>query len=139
MSILPTDVKLYESQRLIDEDDGGGRATGNVIVDGDLNNLFPDISRLDRTIGDVALRKAFVGIDTANADTYLGAHAILTDKPADPNVSVVLFNTNSESDERTAAQNRIESYVVRGAQADWYLLGDQYAGQRLLIGFQDLT
>ena len=84
MAISPTDVKLYESQRLTDEDDGGGRATGNVIMDGDINNLFPDISRLDRTIGDVALRKAFVGIATANADTYLGAHAILTAKPQDP-------------------------------------------------------
>jgi hypothetical protein len=138
MSILSTDVKLFESQRLIDEDDGGGRATGNVIVDGDLNNLFPDISRLDRTIGDVALRKAFVGVATANADTYLGAHAILTVKPTDPNVSVVLFNTGSESDERSGAQDRIESYVVRGAAANWFLLGDQYAGQRLIIGFQEL-
>ena len=53
MAINPEDVKLYESQVLSDETDGGGRATGNEIIDGNINNLFPDISRLDRTLGDV--------------------------------------------------------------------------------------
>ena len=137
MAITATDVKLYESERLTDTDDGGGRATGNVITDGDVNNLFPDISRLDRTIGDVALRKAFVGINTANADTYLGAHAVLTARPADPNVGTVLFHAAAEDEERAAAANRIESYVVRGAVTGWYLLGTQYPGQRLIIGFQE--
>lgn len=139
MAITPQDVKLYESQRLTDEDDGGGLATGNVIIDGQVNNLFPDISRLDRTIGDVALRKAFIGIDTANADVYLGAHAIITKKPADPRVSALLFKTSTPGDERVAAQSQIESYVVRGAQANWFLLGNQYVGQRILIGFQEET
>lgn len=139
MPILSTDVTLYESERLTDTSDGGGRATGNVVVDGDMNNLFADISRLDRTIGDVALRKAYVGIATANADTYLGAHAILIDAPDDPKVSAVLFHADSEAEERASAANRIASYVVRGAVTGWYLLGTQYTGQRLIIGFQELV
>lgn len=138
MAINPEDVKLFESQRLTDEDDGGGRATGQVVLDGEINNLFPDISRIDRTIGDVALRKAFIGIATDNADTYLGAHAILTKKPVDGNVHTLLFTTNSESDERTDARNRIESYVVKGAEGKWQLLGEQLAGQRQLVAVQRL-
>ncbi len=51
MAITNNDVKLFESQRLTDEDededeeDGGGRVTGNEVIDGNVNNLFQDISR----------------------------------------------------------------------------------------------
>ena len=95
MTINVDDVKLLKSQRLTDESDGGGRATGAAVVDGEVNNLFPDVSRLDRTTGRINLRKLFGGPMTQNADAYLGAHAIVTKSPADPRVSVVLFNTGS--------------------------------------------
>ncbi|MTI11918.1 hypothetical protein, partial [Sansalvadorimonas verongulae] len=78
MAINQEDIKLFESQRLTDEGDGGGRATGNEVVGGQVNNLFRDISRIDRTVGDVSMRKVFAGVSTDNADPYLGAHAILT-------------------------------------------------------------
>mgnify|MGYP006274663417 CR=1 FL=1 len=136
MAIPSDSVKLYESQVLTDDDDGGGRATGTEIQDGQVNNLFPDVSRLDRTVGDVALRKAFLGIDTDSADTYLGAHAILSETPADENVDVVIFDAGTESDRRTDAQDRIESYVVRGARASFELLGNQYVGQRQIACIQ---
>ena len=136
MSINQDQVKVYESERLTDETDGGGRATGKVVVDGEINNLFPDISRLDRTTGDVALRKGFVGVDTDNSDTYLGAHAILVDPPADPRVHVLLFDAGSEDDERADAQQRIEAYVVQGARAQFELLGNQYENQRQIVCVQ---
>ncbi|OED50519.1 hypothetical protein ACH42_01035 [Endozoicomonas sp. (ex Bugula neritina AB1)] len=94
MAINNTDVKLFESQRLTDEDDGGGRVTGTEVIDGNINNLYLDISRIDRTVGDVALRKAFVGVSTDNNDAYLGSHIILTEAPKDENVSVLLFNSS---------------------------------------------
>ena len=97
MTINRNDVKLLKSQRLSDEADGGGRATGNAVVDGEVNNLFPDISRLDRTTGRINLRKVFAGVMTQNADAYLGAHGIVTQAPADPRVSVLLFNTGSQT------------------------------------------
>ena len=49
MAINNNDVKLFESQRLTDEEDGGGRVTGSEVIDGNVNNLFQDISRIDRT------------------------------------------------------------------------------------------
>lgn len=136
MTINVDDVKLLKAQRLTDEDDGGGRATGQAVVDGEVNNLFPDISRLDRTLGRIALRKAFAGVLTDNADPYLGAHAIVTKVPADPRVSVVLFNTGSQTDERLDARNRIESYVVPSVAASFELLGNQLTGQRALACVQ---
>ena len=133
MTINADQVKLFESERLTDETDGGGRATGNEVEDGQINNLFNDISRLDRTVGDVALRKAFLGIDTDNRDLYLGAHAIIVDPPADPLVHVLMFDAGTEDDERADAQQRIEAYVVQGARAQFELLGNQYENQRQIV------
>ncbi|WP_263080053.1 hypothetical protein [Endozoicomonas sp. Mp262] len=136
MGIGSENIKLLESQRLTDEEDGGGRVTGNEIIDSNINNLFQDISRIDRTIGDVALRKAFLGVNTDNDDVYLGSHVILTDPPNDPNVSVLLFNTDSQTDERKDARNRIEAYVVPSTIASFELLGNQMAGQRSIGAVQ---
>lgn len=136
MTINVDDVKLLKSQRLTDAHDGGGRATGEAVVDGEMNNLFPDISRLDRTLGRINLRKAFAGVLTDNADPYLGAHSIVSKGPADPRVSVLLFNSNSQTDERVDARSVIEGYVVPSTTAQFELLGDQFAGQRAITGIQ---
>lgn len=136
MTISIDDVKLLKSQRLTDEDDGGGRATGQAVIDGEENNLFADISRLDRTLGRINLRKAFAGVMTQNNDPYLGAHAIVTEKPGDPRVSVLLFKTDSQTDQRAAARAAIESYVVPSLVAPFELLGNQMAGQRAIACIQ---
>ena len=136
MTINKDDIKVYASQRLTDEDDGGGRATGAVVVDGEVNNLFRDISRIDRTVGDVSMRKVYVGVSTDNTDPYLGAHAILNSAPEDERVGVVLFNTDSQTDERADARNRIESYVVPAVDASWLMIGNQLVGQRSILAVQ---
>ena len=136
MAINNNEVKLFESQRPSDEEDGGGRVTGREVIDGNVNNLFQDISRIDRTVGDVALRKAFIGISTDSNDTYLGSHLILTEPPKDKNVSVLLFNTDSQTDEHINARDRIEGNVVPSIRASWELVGDQLKGQRAIVGYQ---
>ncbi|EMV9185877.1 hypothetical protein AADU03_004763 [Escherichia coli] len=136
MTISVNDIKLLKSQRLTDEADGGGRATGQAVVGSEMNNLFSDISRLDRTMGRINMRKAFAGVMSSNSDQYLGAHAILTQAPADPRVSVTLFNTGSQTDERDAARNAIESYVVPAVSAAFELLGNQLQGQRAISCIQ---
>ena len=136
MSIETTDVKLLASQRLTDEADGGGRATSSVITDGQVNNLFPDISRMDRTTGRVQMRKVYGGVVTDTADAFLGAHAIVQQAPADPRVSVILFNTGSQTDERTEARDAIESYVAAASGAQFELMGTQLVGQRALACVQ---
>jgi hypothetical protein len=133
MAISETDLKLLKSERMTDFSDGGGKMTGAEVVDGQVNNVFNDISQLDRTYGRVSLRKVFAVVQTANTDTYLGAHIILTDPPDDPNVNVTLFSTESWTDERDAARNRIESYSIEGPEAPWSLYGDHVVGQKMLM------
>ena len=57
MPIETNNLVLYKSERLTDTPDGGGKYSGQVVVDGESNNLFPDVSELDRTMGRVSLRK----------------------------------------------------------------------------------
>lgn len=136
MAITNSDVKILASERLSDTPDGGGRATGQAIIDEVMNNVFKDISRLDRTTGRISLRKLFAGIVTQTNDAYLGAHAILTEPPEDPRVAVLLFNTGSQTDTRTEAEDLIESYMAPASAASWDLLGNQLTGQRAIIGVQ---
>lgn len=136
MAITAADVKLLESERMRDTSDGGGRQTANVIPSGVLNNVFPKISRVDAVYGRVNLRKIFSAVDTPNLDIYAGAHAIITDPPDNPRVSCVLFSTGSAFDVRSAARNRIESYVVAGPKSRMRLYGRQITGQRAITTYQ---
>ena len=139
MPISAADIKIMASERMTDEDDGGGMQTANEIVDGEANNLFPDISRLDRTYGRVSLRKFFASVQTDTVDTYYGSHSVITDPPDDPNVGVLLFSTGSHTDERAAARNLIEAYVVRGPTAGMFLFENQLEGQRSILCWQRTT
>lgn len=130
MAITVNDIQLLESERLTDAANGGGRMTGSVVDSGEVNNLFPDISRLDRTYGRMALRKAFMAVRSLNTDVYLGAHVIVTEPPADERVHVTLFSTGSPVDERQHAQNRIEAYVTRGPLSAYVLFGTQPQGAK---------
>lgn len=129
MTILEGDIQLLKSEVMADTDNGGGAATGIVIADGASNDIFPDVSELDHVYGRVSLRKVFIGIHTANTDTYLGANCILSKPPANPEVSAVLFSTGSDFDVRTDAATRIESYLAAGPSYAGYLFGNHIAGQ----------
>lgn len=130
MAILDGDIKVLKSAVLDDVPEGGGMATGDAVIDGVSNNLFPDISELDRTYGRIALRKIFPGVLTDNVDGYYGAHVIVAKPPADPKVSATLFTTRSWSDVRTAAQSKLESYLALGAETRFVIYGNHLAGQR---------
>ena len=132
MAILDGDIKLLKSAVLDDVPEGGGMATGIAVVDGVSNNLFPDISELDRTYGRISLRKVFPGVLTDTVDGYYGSHCIVAKAPADPKVSATLFTTKNWSDTRTAAQNKLESYLALGAETRLTLYGNHLAGQRVV-------
>lgn len=129
MTISATDIKMRQSQRLTDNPDGGGRMVQTEIVDGQMNNLFPDIGDEERTTGRATLRKMFVHLDTPGTDVLKDAIGVLLDPPSDPSVQVSMFSTGSYSDVRVAARNRVESYITRGAESRYVLLSNHFVGQ----------
>jgi hypothetical protein len=130
MTITSSDIKLMAPERMTDEDDGGGMQTAIEIIDGESNNLFPDISRLDRTYGRVNLREFYPSVQTDTTDTYYGSHVIIADPADDPNVSALLFATGEDPTDRATARDHIENYVVRGPVASAFLYDRQLVGQR---------
>jgi len=133
MTISATDIKLRQSQRLTDNPDGGGRMIQAEVQDGAMNNLFPDIGDEERTTGRATLRKMFVHIDTPNVDVLKDAIGVLIEPPSDPNVTVSMFATGSYSDVRLDAKNRVESYITRGTESRFILMGNHFVGQMTLL------
>ena len=132
MPIETKDLVIYESERLTDNEDGGGKYNGQVIVDGLSNNLFDDVSELDRTMGSVSLRKVFPAVTTADTDKLMGATLFISELPADPNVSALLFSTKNWTDQRKSAQNRIENYLAKGGQTAGIPQDTHYQGMKIL-------
>jgi hypothetical protein len=132
MTILTQDIKLLKSAVMADTTDGGGQMTGNQVVDGVSNNLFPDTSALDRAFGRVNMRKVFGVAHTSNTDTLLGCHAIITDPPDDELVHCSMIKTTNWSDTRTAARELIEKYLVKGPKAGPRIYDTHYQGSMQL-------
>ena len=135
MPITKNDIKLLESQKMDDTDEGGGRVTGTVILDGDSNNIFPDISELDRTYGRVNLRKVYPAVLTPSTDTYYGANLIIELPTTDPAVDALLFTTKDWNDQRVDAQNHLEKYTVAGPVGPWFLYDAQVSGAKQILMF----
>jgi hypothetical protein len=136
MTIIASDIKILKSERMTDAEDGGGRMTSTEVPDGVAGSIFPKVSRLDAVYGRVNLRKVYVAVQSALTETYGGALTIITEPPANDRISVVLFSTDSHFDDRTAARDRIESYVVAGPLSRARLYGAQVINQKSLLLYQ---
>jgi len=137
MAILTQDIKLLKAAVMADTTDGGGQMTGIEVIDGQSNNLFPDTSSMDRALGRVNMRKVFGVAHTPDRDTLMGAHAIIIEAPADPLVHCALLKTVGWSDERSAARETLEKYLVKGPRLASRIYETHYAGsmQVRLISF----
>lgn len=132
MAIAETDLVFLESERLDDSPQGGGRMTGNVVLDNQENNLFPDVAPTDRVFGRVRLRKIYAANRSNSTDMYLGAHVLLSAIPADPHVNITLFGTNSWIDVRDDARDYVERFLTRSGYWPALLYGNHLTGQRAL-------
>lgn len=129
MAILAGDINLVSSQVMDDVPEGGGAPIATKLIDGASNQVFPDISELDRAGGRVSLRKVFATVETLDTDTYLGSNIIVAEAPVDPNVSVTIFSTRETFDLRTDAKSRVESYLAPGPEWGGFLFENHIQGQ----------
>ena len=131
-TITQNDLEILKSEIMADTPDGGGLPTGIAVIDGVSNNLFPDVSDIDRLIGRVRLRKVSLAVKTANAELLQAVRMLFTELPDNPNISVFAFKASSFADRRVDAQNKIESYLAFGSKWAGHLLETQLAGQRVI-------
>lgn len=136
MSIAVADLKFFLSERMTDNSDGGGKMTATEIVSGAENQIFDDVTDVDRAAGDVSIRKVFGSVASNNTDKYLDAGIAIFKSPADPAASVLAFSTGSFYDERAALKARIEQSITRGPRYNGWLYGPHLAGQRAVLIWQ---
>lgn len=132
MAIAETDLVFLAPERLDDSPEGGGRMTGNLIPDGQENNLFRDVGPGARFTGRVFLREVFAANRSQTAEVYLDAHLALLQRPADPAIGITLFRTGAAAATRAEARDYIERYLTRGGYWPAYLYGNHLAGQKVL-------
>jgi hypothetical protein len=136
MPIRSDDIKLLQSAVMADTPEGGGAMTAVEVIDGQSNNVFPDVSSGDRAAGRFSTRKLFGVAHTDDTDTALGAHFAVLAPPADPLVSVALFETDAWADTRAQAQDKVERYLVKGPRLACRIMETHYTGARLLQLYQ---
>jgi hypothetical protein len=136
MTITAADLVWRQSERMTDTGDGGGQMVATVIEPGGENQIFDDLSDVDRAAGDVSIRQVYAHVASAAADKYLDACAAVLEAPSDPNVSVLIFSLGDYYAERAALVNRIQSGISRGALWLGFLWGNHQAGQRALTLWQ---
>ncbi|ERS12527.1 hypothetical protein Q673_02615 [Marinobacter sp. EN3] len=130
MPIQEDNIKFLASQVMDDVPEGGGAATGNEIPDGVMNNVFEDISDLDRAMGRFNLRKLFLAVRTLSTDLFGGAKTVVTALPEDPAIGYTLFSTDDPFDTREQAANRVEAYLFKGPMWHGALYENHIEGMR---------
>ena len=119
MPIIESDVKFRASQRMTDFADGGGLMSTTTIVDGVDNNLFDDITDLQRLFGHLSLRKVYGAVLSNNADTYISAHALVDVPPTDAATGCFAFATGGLTTERAAALSALSAWYVIPGTDPW--------------------
>lgn len=135
MTISTTDLKIYKSQRNRDTDDGGGAMSPNLVVNGELNNVFDNISSEDRVTGRVSILKIYPGVFSDNTDKFYGAGLMIIEPAHDDAVDVVMTRATRYDDERVDVVRRIEGYLVASAAIPWRLFNNHTEGTVALTLF----
>lgn len=138
MPIQEGNIVFVESQVMDDVSEGGGAATGRVVTDGALNNVFEDISDLDRAYGRFNLRKLFLAVRSLDTDLYGGAKLAITQLPDDPALGYAMFTTGDAFDTRLTAEAKVAAYLYKGTTWQGGLLENHIAGTKQIRVIQRL-
>ena len=102
MSISASDIKFYKAANNNDTAANGGRIGTTQVVDGSLNNLFPNISSAERIAGKTRYRKMFLrNENTGDLSMYSGEIWIGTRSLAD---DYFQLKAGNDTDQQSAAE-----------------------------------
>lgn len=129
-----SDLKFYPSERLSDNDDGGGLAMGAPIV-GNANEIFNPISTIDRVNGAFNMRKIFAGLQRADDEPLIGAHVAITRSPDDDAISYLLSKSRKFGEMRDEAVKYVENFNIAGIQSEWILMNNPPIGSKVIQAY----
>lgn len=132
-----SDLKIYPSERLTDNDDGGGLALGIPLTGAD-NELFDPISSIQRINGGMMTRLVYAGVQRADDEPLLGAFTAITKPPKDPSVSYLLTRAGKFGEVRGEIIKSIEAYSVATIESRMTLLSTQSKNSRIVQAYQSV-
>lgn len=130
-----SDLQFFPSERLTDNDDGGGMPLGTPIS-GEANELFNPISSIARVNGGFYTRLVYAGVLRADDEPLIGSFAAITKPPSDPTVSYLLSRATKFGELRHESLDRIEAYNVATIESRMLLLSTQSKNSRLVQTYQ---
>lgn len=130
-----SDLQFFPSERLTDNDDGGGMPLGTPIS-GEANELFNPISGIARVNGGFYSRLVYAGVMRADDEPLIGSFVAITKPPSDETVSYLLSRANKFGELRHESLDRIEAYNVATIESRMLLLSTQSKNSRLVQAYQ---
>lgn len=130
-----SDLQFFPSERLTDNEDGGGMPLGTPIS-GEANELFNPISSIARVNGGFYLRLVYAGVMRADDEPLIGSFTAITKPPSDPTVSYLLSRATKFGELRHESLDRIEAYNVATIESRMLLLSTQSKNSRLVQAYQ---
>ena len=130
-----SDLQFFPSERLTDNEDGGGMPLGTPIS-GEANELFNPIPGIARDNGGFYLRLVYAGVMRADDEPLIGSFTAITKPPSDPTVSYLLSRANKFGELRHESLDRIEAYNVETIESRMLLLSTQSKNSRLVQAYQ---
>lgn len=114
--MLRTDLKIFKSQRMTQNANAGGQRTANEVANGQLNEVFGNISAIDHAQSAVDIVKIYPGVSTANTQLLQDAHVLINEPPEDPKVDIIMIEASGITDStvRSEVVEIIESDVTAG-------------------------
>ncbi len=143
MSYKPTtkinrsDLQIFASERLTDEDDGGGFPTA-IALTGKPNELFNPISNIARVNGSFELRLVYQGMQLANDEMLIGAFSAITQPSLDENVSYLMFPVDKFGASRADIVNRVEAHSVATIESRMTLMSIQTKNSKFVQAYQEV-
>ena len=130
-----SDLQAYPSERLTDNDDGGGMPLG-IPLTGAPNELFDPIPAIVRTNGGFFVRLMYMGVQRADDEPLLGAFAAITKPPFDPNVSYLFCPVSNYGELRAQSLKRIQAFNVASIESRMTLLSTQSQNSKIIQAYQ---
>lgn len=112
--MLRTDLKIFKAERMTQQADAGGQRTKNEVKNGQLNEVFGNISDIDHAQSAVDMVKIYPAVSTADTALLQDGHILINEPPVDPLVDVMIVEASGITDgsERANVVAAIESGVV---------------------------
>ena len=116
MAITAADLKFFDSERMTDDANAGGRRGANALLTGDDNNVWPPVDEDASLLGARHLRKIYPSVVAESADALRSATTLVDSVPDDAKLHVALVQNGDQNTVRfevaALVPTNIETWVA---------------------------